>query len=247
MSYSFLTTLAALTVAVQGLNPWQAPGPDDSRGPCPMLNTLANHGYLPHSGRNLTVQQFGDAMAQGLNADPLFGTAPATGFTLVWGRSTFDLEDLNTPGLIQHIASLTRDDVTPAEANIGEVPARVSALLDDSPTDYLDVASLAKSRVRVEALSAPQRIPPQHEVLALTEAGLLLMMMKDGPVPSFFSAPSVQTWKAPKDRVKVWLTEERFPEELGWKRSERTLSVLDLAPVVTAVTARKAASAVMGQ
>lgn len=27
-----------------------APGPDDSRGPCPGLNLLANHGYLPRDG-----------------------------------------------------------------------------------------------------------------------------------------------------------------------------------------------------
>ncbi|KAF9443253.1 aromatic peroxygenase precursor [Macrolepiota fuliginosa MF-IS2] len=31
-------------------HPWKAPGPDDIRGPCPGLNTLANHGYLPRSG-----------------------------------------------------------------------------------------------------------------------------------------------------------------------------------------------------
>jgi hypothetical protein len=27
-----------------------APGPDNQRGPCPVLNTMANHGYLPHNG-----------------------------------------------------------------------------------------------------------------------------------------------------------------------------------------------------
>lgn len=29
---------------------FQAPGPGDSRGPCPGLNLLANHGYLPRNG-----------------------------------------------------------------------------------------------------------------------------------------------------------------------------------------------------
>lgn len=29
---------------------FQAPGPNDSRGPCPGLNLLANHGYLPRNG-----------------------------------------------------------------------------------------------------------------------------------------------------------------------------------------------------
>lgn len=30
--------------------PYQAPGPTDQRGPCPGLNTMANHGYLPRNG-----------------------------------------------------------------------------------------------------------------------------------------------------------------------------------------------------
>lgn len=29
---------------------FKAPGPDDSRGPCPGLNLLANYGYLPRDG-----------------------------------------------------------------------------------------------------------------------------------------------------------------------------------------------------
>ncbi|KAH6897713.1 Chloroperoxidase [Coprinopsis sp. MPI-PUGE-AT-0042] len=31
-------------------HPFIAPGPGDLRGPCPALNTLANHGYLPRDG-----------------------------------------------------------------------------------------------------------------------------------------------------------------------------------------------------
>lgn len=45
---------------------FQAPGPGDSRGPCPALNLLANHGYLPRNG----VVNFGqilDATARGFN------------------------------------------------------------------------------------------------------------------------------------------------------------------------------------
>ena len=30
---------------------FQEPGPNDSRGPCPGLNLLANHGYLPRDGQ----------------------------------------------------------------------------------------------------------------------------------------------------------------------------------------------------
>lgn len=31
-------------------HPFKEPGPTDQRGPCPGLNTLANHGYIPRTG-----------------------------------------------------------------------------------------------------------------------------------------------------------------------------------------------------
>ena len=43
---------AAQLVSTTGSNAWQAPdfAGGDQRGPCPGLNALANHGYLPHNG-----------------------------------------------------------------------------------------------------------------------------------------------------------------------------------------------------
>ena len=37
-------------VSTTGDYAWVAPGSGDQRGPCPGLNALANHGYLPHNG-----------------------------------------------------------------------------------------------------------------------------------------------------------------------------------------------------
>lgn len=39
-------------VSTTGANAWVAPNlaAGDKRGPCPGLNALANHGYLPHNG-----------------------------------------------------------------------------------------------------------------------------------------------------------------------------------------------------
>lgn len=39
------------------------------RGPCPMMNTLANHGILPRDGRRITEEVVIKAMKQGLNFD----------------------------------------------------------------------------------------------------------------------------------------------------------------------------------
>ncbi|GAA6064213.1 hypothetical protein JCM10212_003822 [Sporobolomyces blumeae] len=47
-------------------HPFKAPGPTDQRGPCPGLNTLANHGYLPRSGI-VTGSEVIQATSEGFN------------------------------------------------------------------------------------------------------------------------------------------------------------------------------------
>lgn len=39
------------------------PGPNDKRSPCPMINALANHGYLPRNGQNVLASEMKAAMA----------------------------------------------------------------------------------------------------------------------------------------------------------------------------------------
>ncbi|CEI61152.1 hypothetical protein FVEN_g6107 [Fusarium venenatum] len=39
-------------------------GPNDIRGPCPLINSLANHGYLPRDGRNVRIEE----VLAGMNA-----------------------------------------------------------------------------------------------------------------------------------------------------------------------------------
>ncbi|KXT04896.1 hypothetical protein AC578_3442 [Pseudocercospora eumusae] len=46
--------------------PFIAPGPNDSRGPCPGLNLLANHGYLPRDG-HVNGAQVLEAVSRGFN------------------------------------------------------------------------------------------------------------------------------------------------------------------------------------
>jgi hypothetical protein len=41
---------------------YAAPGPTDTRSPCPLINTLANHGYINRDGRNIRASQLTAAM-----------------------------------------------------------------------------------------------------------------------------------------------------------------------------------------
>ncbi|KAF3006912.1 hypothetical protein E8E13_011200 [Curvularia kusanoi] len=228
------------TEAFQQVQPWIAAGAGDSRGPCPMMNTLANHGYLPRSGRNITVEMFGKAVNTALGWSDQVGIIPANGAFKALGvdvTRTINLEQLNnrTSGL-ERPASLARAD----DSN-DVVPSRVVAVLNDSPDKkYINAASLGRSRHRVELhspLTATQQSPAQGE------AGFVLALMLDGTVPAAgINGTDYTQLKAFKNWVQEWLTFERLPAELGWKRSTREVSLTDLAPINAAIKAAQIAA-----
>jgi hypothetical protein len=43
-------------------HPYIAPGPNDIRGACPGMNTLANHGFIHRNGSDITAKMILDAM-----------------------------------------------------------------------------------------------------------------------------------------------------------------------------------------
>ena len=49
-----VSTIVAVATA-QNLSTWSPAGPGDVRSPCPGLNSLANHGILPHNGKGMTI------------------------------------------------------------------------------------------------------------------------------------------------------------------------------------------------
>jgi hypothetical protein len=117
MLHVTLFTALALSGLVQcGLDfsKWAPPGHGDVRGPCPALNSLANHGFIPHDGRNITVAALTDAVVQAFTFSPEFAESvsvigfnakpePRNGF--------FDLPDLNLHSFFEHDGSLSRDDL----------------------------------------------------------------------------------------------------------------------------------------
>jgi len=55
---------ASQYVSNQGAHKFVPPGPTDQRGPCPGLNAMANHNYMPHNGI-ATIEQFIDGTEKG--------------------------------------------------------------------------------------------------------------------------------------------------------------------------------------
>ncbi|KAL7929827.1 Chloroperoxidase [Trichoderma chlorosporum] len=229
---SFVTFATAAYASVQ-VQPWMPPGPYDSRGPCPMLNTLANHGYIAHNGRNISASQIETAFTKFLNIEAGFAAA-AKAFSKAWGYDTFDLDDLNAPDILQHIASLTRDDYTSQHPHLKPSLLRIERLMADSPTSFINIDSIAKTRLRVESESMPNALSKNQINAALTEAAMVLVMMSDDSPDAEFNPP-LSAYQGPKDRIRTWFEQERFPTEFGWSPSERTIKLADLNPAINGI------------
>lgn len=80
------------------------------RGPCPFLNTFANHGLLPRSGKYITQRDLIDALAAGAN----FGEDVSN---LLWdfaistnpepNSTWFSLDHLTRHNILEHDSSLS--------------------------------------------------------------------------------------------------------------------------------------------
>ncbi|KAI3326976.1 Cloroperoxidase [Xylariaceae sp. AK1471] len=242
----FLTLLAFATACVAGpiaspaaLKPYVKPKSTDSRSPCPMLNTLANHGYLPHDGRNITAQDVGTAIVQSTNWVADFGLLAANAALKKLNLTAFNLADLNSPAGGEHPASLTRKDASSGDS-LSIDTARVQQLLADSSTNFLTIDSVAKSRNRVDKISKPA---PTAQELAVGqgEAALMMLLMRDTYVSLQTSEQDPSTFRAPKDRTRVWLLQEQFPTAQGWKPAEQVVQLADLGPINTAIVSSQAA------
>lgn len=105
--------------------PYEAPTSTAVRSPCPFLNTFANHGILPRSGKNVTYVQYYKAMtvvgvtheAAVAFLSPVFRIYkeidPAHS---VWSdlrpATHISLNQLGQHNLVEHDISLTRADIS---------------------------------------------------------------------------------------------------------------------------------------
>jgi len=94
--------------------PFVPPGEGDSRSACPALNAMANHGILPHDGRNIKFTEMSTKIHQTFNFAPTFcDFVPRYMAGLLkksYKADTCDLADINMHNGIEHDASLTRQD-----------------------------------------------------------------------------------------------------------------------------------------
>jgi hypothetical protein len=94
--------------SAQSLETWSPPGPGDIRSPCPGVNSIANHGFLPHNGKGLTIPILIKAVNDGMNVGADFATViGGAGLLSVPANllaTSFDLDNLD-----EHHFPIVRD------------------------------------------------------------------------------------------------------------------------------------------
>ncbi|KAK0707301.1 Chloroperoxidase [Lasiosphaeris hirsuta] len=211
-------------------HPWQAPSSSDRRSPCPLLNSLANHGFLPRSGRNITSEELIGALGASINLDPSVAEGP-TALALTTSKTgnpdTFDLDNLNQHGVIEHDASLSR-----ADAVFGDNSSLNLTIWGETKLyfegDTISVAEAAKARTaRIRSATA---INPQFSLQegdqqsSLFETAFYLIVFGNG-------TEAKTSW------VNILFQQERLPYAEGYAPAATPIVIETLLDVAGKVAA----------
>ncbi|CAI6331161.1 unnamed protein product [Periconia digitata] len=214
LSFLWLVQTAKAFADIDFTN-WAPPGPGDIRGPCPAMNSMANHHILPHNGRNLTVPMMADALAATFNLSPEMGTIVATiGLSTTPDPSAgfMDLNHLNKHNAFEHDASLSRVDhyfsgdegiAKFDNATFGRWFSHFKGL------EYIDIEIAAKARYAMVKHSRENTpgftYEEQHRITSYAETIKYLKTMIDS------------TGKCKTEFVKILFEQERLPFLEGWR------------------------------
>ncbi|KAK5723290.1 hypothetical protein LTR15_004987 [Elasticomyces elasticus] len=200
---------------------WQPAGPFDSRSPCPGLNALANHGWLPRSGRDISYEDIQYAAANAYNFapdtyHPAFLIANETFKLSTTGSSlTINLRDLTKHDAIEADGSQSRNDIYFGDNLHYDVTVFSKVAADLKLDDYSDNENHVTVQSAAKALAARQveakRVNPTFNASATQIQGsfgttaLYLATLWD------FDAKA-----APKAWVKAFFEEERIAYREGY-------------------------------
>ncbi|KAG1520696.1 hypothetical protein G6F52_007425 [Rhizopus delemar] len=207
----------------------------DLRSPCPMLNTLANHGFLPRDGRNVTPSDFFDALML-LRVPPTFTAAflayvyvgykeanPTKSFVSQFGFTpTLHLDRLTVYNMVEHDVSLTRQDAAlPPYDTTYPIPHYVERMVRLAELNNTDPAVFTRKNEhdarRLRWLESSRnnkflRLSLMHQFASGVECSLLLDIIgRDGQLKT--------------DHLVSFLLHEKFPED--WYPRTTTYSITE--------------------
>ncbi|KAI0410241.1 Chloroperoxidase [Xylaria grammica] len=228
MKFTALFTVASAFVPASGLYnhgrdstfEWAPPGPDDLRGPCPMMNSLANHGFLPRDGRNVTLENAVFALNTGLNFHPDLATVMFHAATVANpepNATFFTLGHLNRHNVLEHDASMSRLD-----AHFGNNHLFNQEVFDETTAYWtapvLDAKMLANGKlirqINSRAANPDYTFTRRVDAFSTGEVAAPLIVFGD-----------LDTGTAPKALVEYFFQNERLPYHLGWSKSTESITL----------------------
>jgi hypothetical protein len=189
---------------------WIPAGQNDYRGPCPALNTLANHGYLPRSGMSITKEILTNATYSVFRLAPEFSAVlfddayNRTGHT-EGGVEMIDLKGLRNHNELEHDFSITRYDYGDAgKDNFTPQPTLVNQLKSFAVDGVLDLTSCTKARllrIQQEKKSDPKYYSDDRlDDLGIAESFLIFRFLGTGKV-------------LPVRWADTWFLKEQIPSD----------------------------------
>jgi len=181
---------------------------------------LANHGYIPRNGKNISVWDLIAGLKAGYNlSTPLAWVLAFGGFLLLRRFTRISLYEIGRHGAVEHDASLVHHD-TPAGSAYAPIEID-EPLVEDLIQDVrstrkfiegpnggknrmlMDAADVARARVRREKASPP--LDGVHAEIARGEMAIALNMMR---------VPGEAGDGVPTEWMREWIRDERMPA--GW-------------------------------
>ncbi|KAG9856300.1 Cloroperoxidase, partial [Aureobasidium melanogenum] len=220
----------AQTAMLEDVYAWHPPSVNDFRGPCPMMNTLANHGFIPRNGDNITKENAIRGLREALNFDAALAS-------LMWEQAiianpepnaTFlTLQQLNRHNVLEHDASLSRMDAYYGNNHIFN-PEVFATTTRYWTNETLTAKMLANSKlarmIESRAFNPTYSFTDTNEQFSLGEVA--------APVIAFGDVAAVTV---NRDLVMYFFENERLPLELGWRRKNETVTLKDILSVVGSI------------
>ncbi|KAI4095174.1 MAG: hypothetical protein LQ339_007334 [Xanthoria mediterranea] len=187
-----------------------------SRSPCPGLNALANQGFLPRDGKDITPAQVEQALMTALHMDRLAARSLSSALPpLCRPDGRFDLIDTRRHNVIEHDSSFTRLDFHQGD-NYTFQPAMLQAMMDDADGGPVTLRSLAKTfmrRTRESRAGGAPRLPLGLWFVRLFQAVGVMNTAQTGGVLT-------------KELLEAVFVEERFPDVILNNPKPRTVFTL---------------------
>lgn len=181
----------------------------EGRSPCPALNALANHGYLPRDGKNIGIMQLVSAITSVYNVSYSVAFALATGGMYMCGSGfSLNLEDLRAHNSIEHDASMVHRDL---DETGGTLPSNkpdtelIQAVIDLSDGKKITLDDLIRHKYNREVRIGHPQKPMNKKSLLISRGEPILCnhaLNRDGS-------------GIPIEWFRTWLGEERIPEGLA--------------------------------